>query len=198
MNTSAKCPRPCTDPVGDENKVVGKIIRSGVKTLVKWWKVVYNGDVVKRGIRGVRLMFMGTYYNSIDSKNRLIVPSKHRDQLAGKCVLTKGLDTCLYIYSVPDWEKQMEKIAELPESDPKIRAFIRHYFGNATVCEFDKQGRIVIPQNLIDYAKISKDLVTMGAMRKVEIWSREVWETPENEGKLDSQEYAEALRQYNF
>ncbi len=143
-------------------------------------------------------MFMGTYYNSIDSKNRLIVPSKHRDQLAGKCVLTKGLDTCLYIYSIKDWEKQMDKIAELPESDPKIRAFIRHFCANATECEFDKQGRIVIPQPLIDYAHINKELVTMGAMKKVEVWSKEVWETPDNEGNMDSQEYAAALKEYNF
>ena len=60
-------------------------------------------------------MFMGTYYNSIDAKNRMIVPSKHRDQLGGKCVITKGLDKCLYIYSLPDWEKQLEKIGNYLE-----------------------------------------------------------------------------------
>jgi MraZ protein len=143
-------------------------------------------------------MFMGTYYNSIDAKNRVIVPSKHRDQLGGRCVLTKGLDVCLYIYSMEDWEKQMEKIAQLPESDPKIRAFIRHFCANATECEFDKQGRIVVPNELREYAGINKDLVTMGAMKKIEIWSREVWETPDNEGKMDSEEFAGALEKYNF
>ena len=90
-------------------------------------------------------MFMGTYYNSIDAKNRMIVPFKHRDQLGGKCVITKGLDKCLYIYSLPDWEKQLEKIAVLPESDPKVRGYIRHVCANALECDFDKQGRIVIP-----------------------------------------------------
>lgn len=143
-------------------------------------------------------MFMGTYYNSIDAKNRVIVPSKHRDQLGGRCVLTKGLDVCLYIYSMEDWEKQMEKISQLPESDPKIRAFIRHFCANATECEFDKQGRIVVPNELKEYAGISKDLVTMGAMKKIEIWSRDVWETPDNEGKMDSEEFAGALEKYNF
>jgi len=143
-------------------------------------------------------MFMGTYYNSIDAKNRLIVPSKHRDQLGGKCVLTKGLDTCLYIYSTADWDKQMEKIAELPESDPKIRAFIRHFCANATECEFDKQGRIIIPVELKSYAKITKELVTMGAMKKIEIWSKDIWETPDNEGKMDTEEFASALEKYNF
>ncbi|MGF6375300.1 MraZ protein [Clostridiales Family XIII bacterium PM5-7] len=143
-------------------------------------------------------MFMGTYNNSIDAKNRMIVPSKHRDQLGGKCVLTKGLDTCLNIYSMSDWEGQMEKIAMLPESDPKIRAFIRHFCGNAVECEFDKQGRIVIPAELKDYAKIDKDMVTMGAMKKIEIWSKEIWDAPDNENKMDSEEFADSLAQYNF
>lgn len=143
-------------------------------------------------------MFMGTYYNSIDAKNRLIVPSKHRDQLGGRCVLTRGLDTCLYIYSMEDWEKQMEKIAALPESDPKIRAFIRHFCANAAELEFDKQGRIVIPGELKEYARIGKDLVTMGAMKKIEVWSKEIWEAPDNENKMDAEEFADSLTQYNF
>ena len=143
-------------------------------------------------------MFMGTYYNSIDDKNRMIVPSKHRDQLGGKCVLTKGLDACLYIYSIPDWEKQMEKIEALPESDPKIRAFIRHFCANAVECDFDKQGRLVIPAELKEYAQIDKELVTMGAMKKIEIWSKSIWESPKNDNKMDTEEFADSLAQYNF
>ncbi len=143
-------------------------------------------------------MFMGTYNNSIDAKNRMIVPSKHRDQLGGRCVLTKGMDKCLYIYSMNEWEKQMDKIEALPESDPKVRAFIRHFCANAVDCEFDKQGRIVIPAELKEYAGIDKDLVTMGAMRKIEVWSKEVWDAPDNENKMDSEEFAESLAQYKF
>ena len=143
-------------------------------------------------------MFMGTYNNSIDTKNRMIVPSKHRDQLGGRCVLTKGMDKCLYIYSMAEWEKQMDKIEALPESDPKVRAFIRHFCANAVDCEFDKQGRIVIPGELKEYAGIDKELVTMGAMRKIEVWSKEVWDSPDNENKMDSEEFAESLAQYKF
>lgn len=143
-------------------------------------------------------MFMGTYNNSIDAKNRMIVPSKHRDQLGGRCVLTKGMDKCLYIYSMAEWEKQMDKIEALPESDPKVRAFIRHFCANAVDCEFDKQGRIVIPAELKEYAGIDKELVTMGAMRKIEVWSKEVWDSPDNENKMDSEEFAESLAQYKF
>ncbi|MEF9921487.1 MAG: division/cell wall cluster transcriptional repressor MraZ [Anaerovoracaceae bacterium] len=143
-------------------------------------------------------MFMGTYYNSIDLKNRVIVPSKHRDLLGGKCIVTKGLDMCLYIYSLDDWEKQMEKISVLPESDPKIRAFIRHFCANASECEIDKQGRITIPTELKEYANIDKDLVTMGAMKKIEIWSKEKWDAPDNENKMDTNEFADSLASYNF
>lgn len=141
-------------------------------------------------------MFMGTYYNSIDSKNRLIVPSKHRNRLAGKCVLTKGLDMCLYIYSMEEWDKLTEKISELPESDPKVRKYIRDHYANAVECEFDRQGRIVIPQQLIEYARIEKELVTMGAMKKIEIWSKEVWDSPKNDEK--DEDFSEALAKYNF
>ena len=143
-------------------------------------------------------MFMGTFNNSIDAKNRMIVPSKHRDQLGGRCVLTKGMDKCLYIYSMNEWYKQMDKIEALPESDPKVRAFIRHFCANAVDCEFDKQGRIVIPAELKEYAGIDKELVTMGAMRKIEVWSKEVWDAPDNENKMDSEEFAESLAQYRF
>ena len=97
-----------------------------------------------------------------------------------------------------EWDKLTEKIAELPESDPKVREYIRDHYANAVECEFDKQGRIVIPQPLIDYAKITKELVTMGAMKKIEIWSREVWETPDNEGSMQTEDYSEALAKYNF
>ncbi|XVG95517.1 division/cell wall cluster transcriptional repressor MraZ [Eubacteriales bacterium KG127] len=141
---------------------------------------------------------MGTYNNSIDAKNRMIVPAKHRDGLGGRCILTKGLDKCLYIYTTDDWEKQMEKIASMPESDPKVRAFIRHFCANAVECEFDKQGRIVIPAELREYGDFTKELVTMGAMRKIEIWAKEVWDSSTNGEKLDSESFSEALAMYNF
>ncbi len=143
-------------------------------------------------------MFMGTTYNSIDDKNRLIVPSRLRAELGNRCVITKGLDTCLNIYTMSSWEKQMEKISRMPESDPKVRAFIRHFCGNAVECELDKQGRIVIPQELKTYAEIDRDLVTMGAMSKIEVWSRQLWDSPENDSKMDKEEFASALKEYNF
>ena len=141
---------------------------------------------------------MGTFYNSIDSKNRMIVPSKHREQLDGRCVLTKALDKCLNIYSIEDWQNQMDKMSRLPESDPKVRGFIRHFCANAVECEFDKQGRIVIPATLKEYAGIEKELVTMGVMSRIEVWGKEVWESPENDNRMDAEEFAETLAHYNF
>ena len=143
-------------------------------------------------------MFMGTSYNSIDEKNRMIVPSKLRAGLGTRCILTKGLDRCLYIYTTDDWEKQMEKISQLPETAPKVRAYIRHFCSNAAECEFDRQGRIIIPQELKAYAGIEKELVTMGAMSKIEVWSRDVWDAPDNDSKMENEDFAKALAEYNF
>ena len=143
-------------------------------------------------------MFMGTYNNSIDGKNRMIVPVKHRESLGGRCILTKGLDKCLYIYTLSDWEKQMDKISNMPESDPKVRAFIRHFCANAVECEFDKQGRIVIPAELKAYGEFSKELVTIGAMKKIEIWAKEVWDANEDGHKMDTEAFNDALSLYQF
>ena len=128
----------------------------------------------------------------------MIVPSRLRNELGKSCVLTKGLDKCLYIYTIENWAKQMEKIEKLPESDPKVRAFIRHFCANAAECEFDKQGRIVIPQELKSYAAIEKELVTMGAMSKIEVWSKAVWENAACDSANEAEEVAKALSGYSF
>ena len=136
-------------------------------------------------------MFTGTYQNSIDSKNRLIIPSKYRAQLGDCCMLTKGFDRCLYIYAMGDYEVLVDKIRKLPQSDRDVRKFIREFFSNTEECHLDSQGRILIPQHLRDYAGISKNLVTKGAMDKIEIWSTEVLADPEGENMMDNEEFDE-------
>jgi MraZ protein len=143
-------------------------------------------------------MFIGTTFNSIDAKNRLNIPSKYREALGCRCVITRGLDTNLHIYTMDDWEKQAMKLAALPESDTKIRAFVRSFIGLATECELDKQGRILIPASLIDFAKIKKDLVTVGAINKIEVWSKELWKDPDEKVTLNNEEFSEALTKYNY
>lgn len=143
-------------------------------------------------------MFTGTYQNSIDSKNRMIIPSRYRDQLGGHCMLTRGFDRCLYIYSMEDYEVLVGKIRKLPQSDRDVRKFIREFFSNTEECHLDSQGRILIPQHLRDYAGINKNLVTKGALDKIEIWSTEVLSDPEGENMMDNEEFVRKLDMYDL
>ena len=143
-------------------------------------------------------MFTGTYQNSIDSKNRMIIPSRYRDQLGGHCMLTRGFDRFLYIYAMDDYEVLVNKIRKLPQSDRDVRKFIREFFSNTEECHLDSQGRILIPQHLRDYAGISKNLVTKGAMDKIEIWSTEVLADPEGENMMDNDEFVRKLDMYDL
>ncbi len=143
-------------------------------------------------------MFTGTYQNSIDSKNRMIIPSRYRDQLGGHCMLTRGFDRCLYIYSMDDYEVLVSKIRKLPQSDRDVRKFIREFFSNTEECHLDSQGRILIPQHLRDYAGINKNLVTKGALDKIEIWSTEVLSDPEGENMMDNEEFVRKLDMYDL
>ena len=143
-------------------------------------------------------MFMGKYYNSIDAKNRMIVPAKHRDQLGGRCILTKGMDNCLYIYPLGEWEKVVEKVSALPQTDKNVRKYIRDVFANAEECEIDKQGRILVPAELKKRVFIDKELVTMGAMSRIEIWSKEVWDDPDSYPCEEDNDFISQLTKYGF
>ena len=143
-------------------------------------------------------MFMGKYQNSIDAKNRMIVPSKYREELGYKCVLTKGIDKCLYIYPMSEWERFMTKLSALPSSDMNARAFVRHFYANAVDCDVDRQGRLTIPQELRDYAGIDKELVTIGILDKIEIWSRAEWENAEDGPQLAPEDIAQKMAEYGI
>ena len=108
-------------------------------------------------------------------------------------MLTRGFDRCLYIYSMEDYEVLVEKIKKLPQSDRDVRKFIREFFSNTEDCHLDAQGRILIPQHLRDYAHITKNLVTKGAMDKIELWSAEVLQDPNGENMMDNDEFASKL-----
>lgn len=126
-------------------------------------------------------MFIGTYQNSIDDKGRVIIPAKFRDELGFRFVLTRGLDQCLNAYSMDEWDKFQEKLSSLPKADKDTRTFIRFFTGGAVECEVDKQGRVVIPQHLRDYAGIEKELVTVGASERVEIWGKATYDSFDEE-----------------
>ncbi|MEG0291510.1 MAG: division/cell wall cluster transcriptional repressor MraZ [Anaerovoracaceae bacterium] len=143
-------------------------------------------------------MFMGTYQNTLDTKNRMIVPAKFRDELGFKCVLTIGIDKCLYIYPINEWDAFVEKLSKLPTTDPKARRFARNFTGNAEECEIDRQGRMTIPQKLRDRVNITKELTTIGCMSKIEIWSREEYESVENDAQMDGNDIAEGMDVYGI
>ena len=120
-------------------------------------------------------MFMGEYNHTVDAKGRLIVPSKFREQLGDEFVVTKGLDGCLFVYENTEWKALEEKLHALPLTNANARKFSRFFLAGATTCEVDKQGRILLPAVLRDFAKIDKDAVLVGVGSRIEIWSKELW-----------------------
>ncbi|MBS4960054.1 MAG: division/cell wall cluster transcriptional repressor MraZ [Clostridiales bacterium] len=117
-------------------------------------------------------MFMGEQQHTIDAKGRLIVPAKYREGLGEKFVVTKGLDQCLQVYPMEEWEKFEKKLEALPSKAMKI---VRFFTSGATECELDGQGRIMIPPTLRAYAGLEKEIVSIGVVNKVEIWNRDRW-----------------------
>ena len=121
-------------------------------------------------------MFMGEYNHTIDAKGRLIVPSKFREQLGNEFVVTKGLDGCLFVYDNQEWSAFEEKLKALPLMNKESRKFVRFFLAGAANVEVDKQGRILIPSVLREFAELDKDVVLVGVANRIEIWSKEKWE----------------------
>lgn len=137
-------------------------------------------------------MFIGEYQHALDSKNRMIVPSKLREELGNKFVITKGLDGCLYAYPQDEWKNLEEKMKTLPLTYRDARSFVRFFFAGACEIEMDKQGRGLIPQNLKEYAGIEKEIVSIGVLTRVEIWSKEKWQEY-NDSNVDFESIAEKM-----
>ena len=138
-------------------------------------------------------MFIGEYNASIDDKARVIIPAKFRSDLKNKVVVTRGLDNSLVLYTLDEWKKLAEKVASLPISTANTRAFSRLMLAGAMDCDIDKQGRIVLPGYLKEFAKISKKLVFAGLYNRVEIWSDEHWQTYKKQTEKQSNQIAEQL-----
>ena len=126
---------------------------------------------------GGMFMFMGEYHHTIDEKGRLIIPSKFREGLGEKFIITRGIENCLFVYSLDSWEKITNKLETLPFTKKDARQFVRFFLSGATTAEFDKQGRVNITSPLISYAKLQKDCVVIGTGDRLEIWSQEDWDS---------------------
>lgn len=138
-------------------------------------------------------MLMGEYHHNLDEKQRLIIPSKFRFELGEKFIITRGLDNCLFVYSLNEWQKIVNKLNVLPFTKKDARVFTRFFMSGAVECEFDKQGRINITSPLVQYANINKECVIIGVNERLEIWSKENFDKffEDNEDKLS--ELAENL-----
>ena len=136
---------------------------------------------------------MGEFHHNIDDKGRLIIPSKFRSELGEKFIITKGLDKCLFIYSLTEWNKIIEKLSSLQFTKKNVRAFERAFIGGASTIEFDRQGRINITSPLVHYANISKECVIIGVNERLEIWSKENFENYMKENEESLEEITEDL-----
>ncbi|MDR0406051.1 MAG: division/cell wall cluster transcriptional repressor MraZ [Clostridiales bacterium] len=119
-------------------------------------------------------MLKGEFQHNIDAKGRMIMPAKFRDALGDCFVATKGLDKCIFVFPLPEWEALDTKLSELSLS--KGREIQRFFYGGMTRCEIDKQGRILIPANLREYAGLEKDVAVIGLTKRAEIWSKANWD----------------------
>ena len=138
-------------------------------------------------------MLMGEYHHSIDEKGRLIIPSKFRTELGSEFIVTRGLDKCLFVYSKQEWENIVSKLSSLPFTKKDARDFLRFFLSGATVCEFDKQGRINITSPLVRYANLLKDCVIIGVNERLEIWGEVEFNTFISKNEENFSDIAENL-----
>jgi MraZ protein len=138
-------------------------------------------------------MFIGEYTATIDDKGRISIPAKFRPQLKSKVVVTRGLDNSLFLYTLEEWKKLAEKLASLPISTANTRAFSRLMLAGAMDCDIDKQGRIILPSYLKEFAKINKRLVFAGLYNRIEMWSEDLWQAYKVQTEQQSTAIAEQL-----
>ena len=138
-------------------------------------------------------MFIGEYQHTIDNKGRISVPAKFREELGEHFIITKGLDNCLFIYSMEEWKILENKLKTLPLTNKDARAFVRFFFAGASECDLDNQGRIRIPNNLREHASLEKETVMIGVATRIEVWSQEQWEKYNDDANLGYDEIASRM-----
>ena len=141
-------------------------------------------------------MFIGEYRHNLDSKGRIIVPAKFREQLSNNIILTRGLDGCITIYTLEQWKEIYEQLKKLPSTKKEARMYIHMLTAKAAEVEIDKQGRILIPSSLISEAKIEKESVIVGAFDHIEIWAESAWEDYYDEARESFEDIAESLTDF--
>ena len=139
-------------------------------------------------------MLLGQYDHTLDDKNRLTLPAKFRKAFAEGVVVTRGLDGCLYAFRREDWDRLVEsRLSTLDPLSPEGRRLQRHFFSGAAEAELDKQGRVMIPTQLIEHAKLGKEVVVAGVNDRLEIWDRAAWRKELAEVEGSAEDVAERL-----
>lgn len=138
-------------------------------------------------------MFIGEYEHNIDAKGRAIMPSKIREDIGEKFIITKGLDGCLFAYSQIEWGNFEEKLKSLPLAQKNARNFVRFFLSGAVECEIDKQGRFLIPANLREHASLDKEIVIIGVGTRLEIWNKDLWQKYSKDESISADEIAENM-----
>ncbi|WP_027107368.1 division/cell wall cluster transcriptional repressor MraZ [Ligilactobacillus ceti] len=143
-------------------------------------------------------MFMGEYRHTIDSKGRMIIPAKFREELGTTFVVTRGMDGCLFGYPMDEWQVLEAKLKKLPLTKKDARAFVRFFYSAAIECELDKQGRINIPKALREHAQLTKKSVVVGVSDRIEIWSQERWDAFAESAEENFDEIAEKMIDFDL
>lgn len=143
-------------------------------------------------------MFIGEYQHTIDEKGRVSLPVKFRARLASGCVVTRGIDKCLWVYPADEWEKLAEKISQLPITQRDSRNFSRLILSGAVDLNIDKLGRVNLPNYLKEYAGIKKKVAVTGMYNRIEIWPEENWNKFKKEMEENSETIAENLSEIGF
>jgi len=140
-------------------------------------------------------MFLGEYTYSIDEKKRLAIPSKFRQSLGKKVVITRGLDQCLFVYSSKEWQVLADKLSTLPLAQADARGFARLMLAGAMEADLDKLGRIIVPDYLKGYASLKKKIVMAGVYNRIEIWDEFKWEEYKAKIEREIGDMAERLKE---
>lgn len=138
-------------------------------------------------------MLIGEYTHVIDDKNRISLPAKFRKELGGRVVITRGLDSCLFLYSEKAWEKIAEVYGSLTVASSDTRKFSRFMLAGASELEVDSAGRILIPEFLASYAGLAGKVVLAGLYGRIEIWNSERWEADRSSFETQGESVAERL-----
>ncbi len=138
-------------------------------------------------------MFIVEYAHNLDEKGRLAVPKKFRSDLVKGAVVTRGLDNCLFLYTKKEWEKLAEKLANLPFAQANTRAFARLMLAGAMDAPIDKQGRIILPEYLRQFAGVGKEVIVAGLYNRLEIWDSAKWIEYKKKTEAESTSIAEQM-----